>query len=255
MGSEWLEDTDFGTDSGNRIDWSKKLSYRGTFDYFRDLINLRKGNAALHADAPQDVFHINESGNLIAFQRWAEGEVVVVVANFSNNDFTGYRLGLPQAGIWHEAINSQDAAYDGNGLVNAGDISTDAIGYDGFEQSALLNIPQMGLVVLRLGEIVSVPEDGAASPVPKILGASPNPFNPRTFIRFSLPEQGRASLEVFNVEGRHITTLVDETLEAGGHEVAWDGKNYRGEDAASGLYLIKLSGLGGVDGAKLVLIR
>ena len=44
MGSEWLEDTDFGTDSGNRIDWSKKTTYAPIFAYFSDLITLSVGD-------------------------------------------------------------------------------------------------------------------------------------------------------------------------------------------------------------------
>ncbi len=255
MGSEWLEDTDFGTDSANRIDWSKKDTYRGTFDYFRDLIGLRKSIPALHADAPQDVFHLNESGNLIAFQRWAEGEVVVVVANFSNSDYTGYRLGLPQAGIWHEAINSQDAAYDGNGMVNAGDIHSEALPYDGFDQSAMLDIPQMGLLVLRLGEQVSVPDQGETASPARLIGAWPNPFNPWTSIAFDLPHAEAVRLEIFDADGRRVATLVDGTLNAGRHEITWQGRSDAGEELASGVYLMKLSVSGESESGKLVLLR
>jgi 1,4-alpha-glucan branching enzyme len=47
QGTEWLDDTDFGTDLGNRIDWSKKTTYAGIFAYYRDLITLRRISPAL----------------------------------------------------------------------------------------------------------------------------------------------------------------------------------------------------------------
>jgi len=249
MGSEWLEDIDFGTDYDHRIDWSKKNTYSDIFAYFCDLISLRKGVAALHADAGVQVFHENESGNVLGFQRWAEGEVVVVVANFSNNDYAGYRLGLPQPGAWHEAINSQDVAYGGSGMNNPL-ISVESVPAHGFGQSTLIDVPQMGLLVLRLGDQVSAPEDGTVAAAPRILGASPNPFNPWTRLAFSLPEAGPAKLDVFNVQGRRVATLLDRQLEAGHHETVW-----RAGDAPSGVYLARLNSLAGEDAWKLVLLR
>ncbi|MBD3258197.1 T9SS type A sorting domain-containing protein [candidate division GN15 bacterium] len=63
----------------------------------------------------------------------------------------------------------------------------------------------------------------------------PNPFNPSTEIAFSLPEASEVRLDVFNIAGQKVTTLVDGTLEAGHHTVTWDGS-----DLASGVYLYRL---------------
>jgi hypothetical protein len=69
----------------------------------------------------------------------------------------------------------------------------------------------------------------------------PNPFNPKTTIAFSLPEPTRVSLEIYDVAGRKVTTLVDGGLEAGPHSYDWDGRNHDGERVASGVYFYRLS--------------
>jgi len=164
QGSEWLEDTDFGGGTpggGDRIDWSKRTTYAHVFNYFRDIIAVRKSNGALRANAGIEVNHVNDGGNVIAFHRWdLSGNEIMVVANFSNNDYFDYRLGLPRAGTWYELINNQAAAYGGSGLGNGGSVTTSVGPYDGYDQSALLTIPKMGLLVLRFNH----PPGGAACP-------------------------------------------------------------------------------------------
>jgi hypothetical protein len=64
---------------------------------------------------------------------------------------------------------------------------------------------------------------------------SPNPFNPVTSIKFSLPEASYVRLSVYNILGQAVADLVDGNLEAGNHTVSWDGHN-----AASGIYLYRL---------------
>jgi 1,4-alpha-glucan branching enzyme len=257
MGSEWLEDTDFGTDSGNRIDWSKKVTYAPIFDYFRDLITLRRVSPALRADAGREVFHLNEVGNVIAFQRWSGGgDVVVVVANFSNTDYGSYRIGLPQPGEWQEELNSQASKYDGSGMTNPGTIVPDAIPQDGYTQSVEIALPGMGFIILSSGSGVGVP-DGSIVPsgVPRLLAPFPNPMRPRTTIAFELPQPASVELAVYDVAGRKVTTLSQGRAGAGRSEVAWDGSDGSGRPAASGIYFIRLTAGDAIRSAKLVLLR
>ncbi len=64
----------------------------------------------------------------------------------------------------------------------------------------------------------------------------PNPFNPMTTIAFNLPFASQAKLEIYNILGQNVITLVDEYLNAGEHSINWDGSN-----AASGIYLYRLT--------------
>ncbi|MBI2951416.1 T9SS type A sorting domain-containing protein, partial [bacterium] len=68
----------------------------------------------------------------------------------------------------------------------------------------------------------------------------PNPFNPATQIGFSLAEEGRVRLVVYNLLGQVVRDLVDEYRTAGSHTVTWDGKDAAGRTVASGIYLYRI---------------
>jgi hypothetical protein len=78
----------------------------------------------------------------------------------------------------------------------------------------------------------------------------PNPFNPRTTIAFSLPAACNVSLEVFNLLGEHMITLLRAPLNAGRHVAAWDASNM-----PSGVYLCRLTADSFVETKKLILAR
>ena len=70
----------------------------------------------------------------------------------------------------------------------------------------------------------------------------PNPFNPSTNIQFSLPETGKVRLEVYDMRGRLVSSLIDsETMSAGTFKSNWNGKNNLGEKVASGVYIARLT--------------
>ncbi len=69
----------------------------------------------------------------------------------------------------------------------------------------------------------------------------PNPFNPATAIRFALPRQGKVVLQIFNTRGEQVRTLLSEIKPAGEHTVLWNGKNNRGDVAASGIYFYQFT--------------
>ncbi|MBS1492128.1 MAG: T9SS type A sorting domain-containing protein [Bacteroidetes bacterium] len=74
----------------------------------------------------------------------------------------------------------------------------------------------------------------------------PNPFNPKTTIRFSLPSEGFAKLIVYDINGREVSTLVNENLTNGVYD-----KNFDGANLASGIYFYKLE-FTGFNGQKFV---
>ncbi len=82
--------------------------------------------------------------------------------------------------------------------------------------------------------------DVPESPTGPGLQAAPNPFNPRTTLRFEMAAAGPVRLEVFDGRGALVRTLVDAELSAGPHAVIWDGRDQRGMVRASGIYLARL---------------
>ncbi len=71
----------------------------------------------------------------------------------------------------------------------------------------------------------------------ELLQNYPNPFNARTTIRFSLAQKGPIELAIYNISGQKIRTLFNGESNAGAHSVIWNGKNDRGQDVPSGLYI------------------
>jgi len=67
----------------------------------------------------------------------------------------------------------------------------------------------------------------------------PNPFNSETIIRYQLRAGSRVKIDIFNVLGQKITTLVNKIQGAGIYSVKWDGRNDRNNLVASGLYLYR----------------
>lgn len=69
----------------------------------------------------------------------------------------------------------------------------------------------------------------------------PNPFNPTTHISFKIPQKSKVFLEIFNIFGKRITTLVNDELDAGKHTVEWNGRDEYGNLVASGVYFYRIS--------------
>ncbi|MGB3478965.1 MAG: T9SS type A sorting domain-containing protein, partial [bacterium] len=83
----------------------------------------------------------------------------------------------------------------------------------------------------------------------------PNPFNPNTTIAYSLPRASRVRLSVYNIEGRLVTTLVDETQSAGDHSVDWNGTDAGHAPVASGVYFYRLDTGEYTESQKMVLLK
>ncbi len=90
------------------------------------------------------------------------------------------------------------------------------------------------------GDISGLPEVPEAA-VTRITGNVPNPFNPRTEIRWEQAAGGAVRLEIFDLAGRRLRTLVDGERPAGAQTAAWDGRDEQGRAAAAGMYFVRLT--------------
>lgn len=85
--------------------------------------------------------------------------------------------------------------------------------------------------------------------------AYPNPFNPTTTIRFKLPVDSKISIVIFDVTGSPVRQFGERRLKAGPQELVWDGRDDSNKPVGSGVYFIRVSGMGYSQSAKLVLLK
>jgi hypothetical protein len=83
----------------------------------------------------------------------------------------------------------------------------------------------------------------------------PNPANPSTMISYSLPVGGVTRVEVYNIDGRRVASLVNENQSAGEHSVLWDGRDDNGRGLATGVYLYRVQSAGQNVTHKLTLLK
>jgi hypothetical protein len=108
-------------------------------------------------------------------------------------------------------------------------------------------------------DYTDVPDGAGRVPTVFFLGpAVPNPFNPITQVSFGIPESAglhRARLQVYDVLGRRVATLVDDNLPPGVYQAYWDGKDHHRVAVASGVYFCRLTWNGKAETRRMVLLQ
>jgi 1,4-alpha-glucan branching enzyme len=155
-----------GSEIGQYEEWNHDAGIRWElleFDYHRklqalvgELNRIYRENAALHqvdfhwAGFEWIDFHDLE-GSAIAFVRRGDdpADLLLVACNFTPVPRQGYRLGAPVAGFYEEILNTDSEYFGGGNVGNGGLVSTEPIAHHGREQSLLLTLPPLGVIVLR----------------------------------------------------------------------------------------------------------
>jgi hypothetical protein len=182
QGQEWLEDRHFGDTTGHRIQWNYKELYHDYFLACRDMTWLRRRSPALRANGYQNIFHVNDQANVVAWHRWTDaGQDMVIVASFNNDHFDSYCLGLPRPDAWLELFNSDAATYGGDNRGNGGTVHADGGPLHGLPHSACITLPRMGLLVFGREPVDLTPDldaDNDGMPDPWERTHQLNPNNP-----------------------------------------------------------------------------
>jgi len=113
-------------------------------------------------------------------------------------------------------------------------------------------------LVLRFEDQVTAISDPDLVNVPNKYRLSqnyPNPFNPETKISFTIPKAGDITIKVYDIQGREVTTLVNASMNAGTHEVIWNGTNSSGVRVASGMYVYTMKSQDRILSKKMVLMK
>jgi hypothetical protein len=238
---------DYGIIKGPENDWSY---------YFTGCLQVAVEFSDDYAP-PQNQLDEYWDDNRESFMHWFKAARYGV-----NGVVTSLSTGLPLAatvevaGIAMPAVTDPDCGDYWRPLVTGSyDLTFSAVGH---ETVTITDVATTWGVPTVLN--VALPPEGgtgtpaAASPT-RLVGAHPNPFNPKTALRFELRTAGPARLTVIDVAGRVVRRLVDGPLEAGAHAAQWDGTDEAGRPVAGGIYLVRFEAGGFSDGIKLVLMK
>jgi len=102
---------------------------------------------------------------------------------------------------------------------------------------------------VALDEEVSIPGEFALHP------NFPNPFNPTTMIAYDLPDASDVQLDIYDLMGRNINTVINQNQSAGRHFVTWNANDYLGNQVSAGVYLYRLQAGNMIFTRKMVLMK
>lgn len=174
--------------------------------------------------APQSIFAADLNGDGYLDLVTAEYTPSSVTVLYNNGDSTFTPDSSCVVALGPVSVFSAD-------LDGDGDLDLATANYDSNNVSILLNRDLSGL------------DEQPAIVLPQTLVLSqnyPNPFGPITEVKYGLPEACHVRLEIYNILGQRVTTLVDEHQQAGYKTVRWDSRGLRGGEAASGVYFCLL---------------
>ena len=83
----------------------------------------------------------------------------------------------------------------------------------------------------------------------------PNPFNPTTTLRYNLPENSHVTITIYDMLGRKVKTLINETQYSGYRSIIWDAIGNNGERASAGIYLYQIQAGEYMQTKKMVLLK
>ncbi len=196
---------------------------------------------------------------LVRPSRWENvtpNDSVNFLVNFGNASIVGKLHGLDgvdlqyngvygrSAGVWPDVYeNWQSIAADSSYqlFVCEGTWYIYPPWFDGYAvepSEVVLNVPETDTTIVvdfSYTRVSAIDDEANTSLTFELSQNYPNPFNPITTIAFTLPAAERVQLDVYNVLGQHVATLINGRLTAGRHTVVWDANNF-----PSGLYFYKI---------------
>ena len=223
----------YNVPSGYRYSWSDTADQTNVItanvvDYKPQIRLLFVGQEPPVLNPPQNL--TAEAGDGVVHLEWEYPEIPVMR---NLQDFQGFNVYRDDIILNPELIT--ETAYEDIDVVNGLTYSyyVTAVYVEGESESS-------NMVEATPEEETSA--DDTVSVLATRLGANyPNPFNPETVIEFALLERGEVTIEIYNVMGQRIRTLVRGSFDAGNHKVTWNGLDEAGVYVGSGIYLYRMT--------------
>jgi len=210
--------------------------------------------------------------NVAAVSRMAEQETGIVTPDHDRNKALGYGFSIQfirqggenlvdtRAQVLYKFLTSCRGPRAATDTASCWPCPTDANKYGNWATLAGFSTGTYGpLYSLQdaTRALSGVDPVASVSPVNRLQGNFPNPFNPQTAIRFSSAKAGRVDVRIFDVAGRLVQTI-SRTAAQGVNEVRWNGQSSDGRSLASGVYFVKVKyadGTESLNGLKIAIVR
>ena len=222
-------------------------AYIWMYEYFSiDTSRVRHNDSIYYVVAQNDVVRLDHStpmlyGPMVIVNPWMNSDSALSVAQqvWGSDIIHRFPSATIKASVWQmpDPPWTTEWQVDYFSSDSTRSVYLDATTGDVIKQSA---------VVTSVGR----PGVGLLPVTPECFQNYPNPFNPTTAIRYALSHQSHVTLTVFNNLGQLVATLVDESQDAGYHELRFDGSGL-----ASGVYFYRLTAGEYVSTRRLVLLR
>ncbi|MBD3348177.1 MAG: T9SS type A sorting domain-containing protein [Candidatus Eisenbacteria bacterium] len=221
-------------DPGSLLEWYKRL------------IHLRNESPALR----RGLHHRLETSEtpVLAFARSSEQETVLCMINASPDPVSAMTLSGFAGALEPGDYTFANMLLPGDTLNVSVTSSYEVNGLD-------LTSYEVAVYELIGGTGVDPGDDDSQATRLQLEQSYPNPFGPSTTISYALPQRTHVKLSVYDVVGREVAVLRDETQAAGEHEARWDGTNENGQDLAAGMYFVRLDAGGDTRTSKVTLVR
>ncbi|MCF7809165.1 MAG: endonuclease [Candidatus Marinimicrobia bacterium] len=147
---------------------------------------------------------------------------------------------------WHGADTVSQKEIDRNNAI---------YGIQG-NRNPFIDHPEFADIIWRGGAPVSIEEMTAISiSTFQLLPAFPNPFNGSTIISVHIPRTTPTSIDIFDLQGKWVSNITDQTLTTGEYQFFWSGQDHQEQDLASGIYLIRVSSADRQEFQRITLLR
>jgi hypothetical protein len=207
--------------------------------------------------------HANFGGDVAAIEQYNEtGQIKFVTFN-EDGTLSWIRGVIPMPEDYETTFKMDFITFDGDVSTPAGEdnLNWSPIGKDTWDSHQMffatpLSREQMEKLGFESGAAAAVAGEEAAVPAAFSLQQNyPNPFNSSTTVPYQLSETGLVRLEIFDLNGQKVATLIDHTQASGRYQVSWDGTDDQGQAVSTGTYLISLRLGDSAQVSKMVLIK
>ena len=234
---------------GSPSSWSTN-NYQVRTNDQQQLQAISDGSVSFTTDCtidPNKWYHV-----IYEVQKAPEGDTCVYYGAFKLSDENDQQLFFDYAGFDTKPMQSTAPLRIGKAGTSTGAEAYPPFFKGYFDDVKVYNYPGVGL----LQGIVSVKTKKSPIPLKFELSQNyPNPFNPSTEIQFAIPTSQKVTINIYNLLGKQVKTLVDKNVAAGRYKITWDGSDKFGTQVASGVYFYELRAKDMIKMRKMLLLR